>query len=139
VSNNVSVIRQLSELHVHQELQQRLNDMPESRTTAIDVVIEPARAWTLSALQATGSTLSRGAVWAGDTAQKFGALVSALMGPAVVSVYALAVWSLASNLGWTDTFVFSSGPLSNWLVWLAMAILVHLAAGILRRHTQPEK
>jgi hypothetical protein len=139
VSNNVSVIRQLSELHVHQELQQRLNDMPESRTTAIDVVIEPARAWTLSALQATGSTLSRGAVWAGDTAQKFGALVSALMGPAVVSVYALAVWSLASNLGWTDTFVFSSGPLSNWLVWLAMAMLVHLAAGILRRHTQLEK
>ena len=132
-------MRQLSELHVHQELQQRLNDMPESRTTAIDVVIEPARAWTLSALQATGSTLSRGAVWAGDTAQKFGALVSALMGPAVVSVYALALWSLASNLGWTDTFVFSSGPLSNWLVWLAVAILVHLAAGILRRHTQPEK
>ena len=113
--------------------------MPETRTPAIDVVIGPARAWTLTALQATGSTLSRGAAWAGDTAQKFGALVSALMGPAVVSVYALALWSLASNLGWTDTFVFSSGPLSNWLVWLAMAILVHLAAGILRRHTQSEK
>ena len=124
---------------MHQELQQSLNDMPESRTTAIAVVIEPARAWTLSTLQAAGSTLSTGLLWAGDTAHKFGALVSALMGPAVVSVYALALWSLASNLGWTDTFVFSTGPLSNWMVWLAIAILVNLAAGILRRHTQSEK
>src|SRR5437773_7152024 len=104
--------------------------MPESRTTAIAVVTEPARAWTVNVLQAAGSTLSQGFAWAGDTAQKFGALVSALMGPAVVSMYALAVWSLASNLGWTDTFVFSAGPLSNWIVWLAIAILVHLASGI---------
>jgi hypothetical protein len=113
--------------------------MPESRSTAIAVLTEPARLWTVSALQAAGNTLSHGLQWAGDTAQKFGALVSALMGPAVVSVYALAVWSLASNLGWTDTFVFSTGPLSNWLVWLAIAVLVHMAAGILRRRTQSEK
>jgi hypothetical protein len=113
--------------------------MPESRSTAIAVLTEPARLWTVSALQAAGNTLSHGLQWAGDIAQKFGALVSALMGPAVVSVYALAVWSLASNLGWTDTFVFSTGPLSNWLVWLAIAVLVHMAAGILRRRTQSEK
>ncbi len=113
--------------------------MPESRTTAIAVWTEPARAWTLGVLQAVGTTLSSGATWAGDTAQRFGALVSALMGPAVVSVYALALWSLASNLGWTNTFVFSRGPLSNWLVWFAMAVLVNMAASILRRHTQSEK
>jgi hypothetical protein len=113
--------------------------MPESRTTAIAVLTEPARVWTVSALQATGNTVSHGLEWAGDTAQKFGALVSALMGPAIVSVYALTLWSLASNLGWTDTFVFSTGPLSNWLVWLAIAIAVNLASGILRRRTQSEK
>ena len=113
--------------------------MPESRTTAIAVLTEPARLWTVSALQAAGNTVSHGLEWAGDTAQKFGALVSALMGRAVVSVYVLALWSLASYLGWTDTFVFSTGPLSNWLVWLAIAVLVHVAAGILRRHTQSEK
>jgi hypothetical protein len=139
VSNNVFAPRKLSELDVHQELQPLLNDMPETRTTAIAELTEPARVWTVSALQAAGITASHGLEWAGDTAQKFGALVSALMGPAVVSVYALAVWSLASNLGWTDTFVFFTGPLSNWLVWLAIAILVNLASGILRRHTQPEK
>jgi hypothetical protein len=125
---------------VHQQLQQGPTTMPEPRpTAAIAVWTEPARAWTLSALQTAGIELSRGLTWAGDTAQKFGALVSALMGPAVVSVYALALWSLASNLGWTDSFVFATGPLSNWLVWLAIAILVNLAAGILRRHTQSEK
>lgn len=113
--------------------------MPEPRTTAIALLAEPARTWTIAALQTASNAVSRGLVWAGDTAQEFGALVSALMGPAVVSVYALALWSLASNLGWTDTFIFSRGPLSNWIVWLAIALVVNLAAGILRRHTQPEK
>ena len=112
--------------------------MPEPRTTAIAVWAEPARAWTVSVLQAAGNTLSRGFVWAGDTAQEFGALLSTLMGPAVVSAYALALWSLAANLGWTDTFVFSSGPLSNWLVWFGIALLINVAAGILRRRTQSE-
>lgn len=61
------------------------------------------------------------------------------MGPAVFCVYAFAVWSLAANLGWTDTFVFPSGPLSNWLIWIGIAILVSLAAGVLKRHAQSEK
>jgi hypothetical protein len=60
------------------------------------------------------------------------------MGPAIFSVYAFAFWSLADNLGWTNTFVFHSGPLSNWLVWSGIAVIVSLAAGILRRHTQEE-
>jgi hypothetical protein len=87
-------------------------------------------------VQATSTVLGRAGAWAGDTAQEFGTLLSALMGPAVFSAYAFAVWSLAANLGWTDTFVFPSGPLSNWLVWLALAIVVNAASSILKRHTQ---
>jgi hypothetical protein len=90
----------------------------------------------MSALQSTSDAFGRAGVWAGETAQKFGALLSALMAPAVFSAYAFAFWSLAGNLGWTDSFVFASGPLSNWLVWLAIAILVHVASSILKRHTQ---
>jgi hypothetical protein len=82
--------------------------------------------------------LGRAGVWASDTAQEFGTLLSALMGPAVFSAYAFAAWSLAGNLGWTDTFVFPSGPLSNWLVWLAIAIVVNVASSILKRRTQAE-
>jgi hypothetical protein len=78
-------------------------------------------------------------IWASDIAQQFGALLAALMGPAVFSSYVFALWSLADNLGWTDTFVFQNGPLSNWLIWLGLAILINVAATILRRHTLPEQ
>ncbi len=87
----------------------------------------------------TGTALGRAGAWAGDTAQQFGAILAALMGPAVFSAYALAVWSLAANLGWTNTFIFTNGPLSNWLVWLTLAIAVNLAASILKRHARTEK
>lgn len=113
--------------------------MSESRTSEIAVRIEPARAWALGALHVSGNALGRAGAWAGETAQQFGALVSALMGPAVFSAYAFAAWSLAANLGWTNTFVFSAGPLSNWLIWLSIAILVNLASSILKRHTQTSK
>ena len=109
--------------------------MPETRTSALAIREQQSRV-VGSVLQSSGSVLGRVGQWAGDTAQQFGSLVSALMAPAVFSAYALAVWSLAANLGWTATFMFSTGPLSNWLVWSGIAILVHLAANILRRHTQ---
>ena len=81
-------------------------------------------------------SVMRAGTWAGETAQKFGALLSDLMGPAVFTVYSLAAWSLAGNLGWTDSFFFSTGPLSNWIVWLGIAIMLNVSASILRRHVQ---
>ena len=90
------------------------------------------------AWQATVNFSGTAAAWASDTAQRFGALVAALMGPAVFLAYAFAFWSLAASLGWTNTFVFSAGPLSNWLVWLGIAVLVNVAATILKRRIEPE-
>jgi hypothetical protein len=111
--------------------------MSEPRTSAIAIQTEPGRAATvLQSLPSTRTAFSKAAVWAGDTAQKFGALVSALMGPAVFSAYAFAFWSLAANLGWTNSFIFTAGPLSNWLVWVGIAILTNVAASVLLRHTQ---
>jgi hypothetical protein len=110
--------------------------MPETRTTAVAIQAETPRATGL--LQVSGGFFARAGRWASDTAQEFGALVSALMGPAVFSTYAIALWSLAENLGWTDTFFFSTGPLSNWLVWLTIAILVNVAASVLQRHTRQQ-
>jgi hypothetical protein len=114
--------------------------MPESRTIAVSVPTraELLRTWSLGAVQAAGHSLSRTGAWAADTAQQFGALVSVLMGPAIISAYAFAAWSLAANLGWTDSFLFSSGALSNSFVWVGAAALLHLASGILRRHTRSE-
>jgi hypothetical protein len=113
--------------------------MSESRTTALAVRTEPARVWTAGVLQAATNSFVRAGAWAVDTAQQFGSLLSALMGPAVFSAYAVATWSLAANLGWTGTFPYTTGALSNWLIWAGIAAAVHLAAQILRRHTRSEK
>ncbi len=110
--------------------------MPESRAVAIAIKPEAVPTVSGRALQSSMTLLVRVGTWAGDTAQKFGSLVSALMGPAVLSAYSIAAWSLASSLGWANTFLFGSGPLSNWMVWLGIAVLIHGAAAILKRHTQ---
>jgi hypothetical protein len=112
--------------------------MSETRSTAVAVRTEPVRAWFTGALDSTLDLLGRSGAWAANTAQQFGALLAALMGPAVFSVYAFAFWSLCANLGWTDTFIFQTGPLSNWLVWIGFAALITVAASILRRHTRTE-
>ena len=112
--------------------------MSETRTTAAAVRTEPARAWLSGTFDSAVDVLGRTGTWAAETAQQFGALLAALMGPAVFSLYAFAFWSLSGNLGWTDSFIFQNGPLSNWLVWMGFAILITVAASILRRHTRTE-
>lgn len=111
---------------------------PQSRAVAIPA--ENPRTWftgvLAGALQPFAFVTERTGQWAGETAQQFGTVVSALMGPAVLCAYAVAVWSLTADLGWTDNFLFTSGALSNWLIWLAIAILVHMAASILRRRIE---
>ena len=110
----------------------------EPRSTVVALRAENSRSWPNLVLQGSGLVGERVGVWAGETAQQFGALVAALMGPAVLSVYAVVAWSLAANLGWTDTFVFKSGPLSNWMIWMGAAVLVSSAASILRKHSRTE-
>ncbi len=129
-------VKELSVLHVHQS-KYKAKEMPETRTTAIAITTETPRSTGL--WHAFKSFFASAGVWATDTAQEFAALVAALMGPAVFLGYAFASWSLAANLGWTDTFLFASGPLSNWLVWLSIAILVNVAASILYRHTRQQE
>lgn len=108
--------------------------MSESRTTALAVSSQPAPARTANLFQTVALSFSKMGAWAVDTAQHFGLLLSILMAPAVFSAYTFAAWSLAANLGWTNTFPYGNGPLSNWLIWAGFAIAVHLAAQVLRRH-----
>lgn len=113
--------------------------MSEPRISAIAVRTEPARAWTVGVFQAGVNLGTRAGTWAVDVAQQFGSLLSALMGPAVLAGYSFAVWSLAANLGFTNTFPYAAGPLSNWLIWAGIAIAVHVAASVLQRHIAVEK
>ena len=108
--------------------------MLESRTVAKVERLQPALAWAAAFSQATLLAVSRAGTWAAGTAQEFGSAVAVLMGPAVLSAYAFAVWSLTADLGWTDSFPFAAGPLSNWMIWLAGAVALHMASHVLNRH-----
>jgi hypothetical protein len=108
----------------------------EPRSNVVALRAENARSWSNLVLQSSSLALARVGAWAADTAQQFGAMVAALMGPAVLSVYAFVAWSLAANLGWTDTF--KTGPLSKWMIWMGAAALLTVAAGILRKHSRTE-
>ncbi len=112
--------------------------MVEPQDTALVVRVEPVRAWSNTVLQTANGALSKAGFLAVDTAQRFASVVSALMGPAIFLAYSLAAWSLAANMGWTGSFLYSEGPLSNWLVWLGIAVLVHVAADVLKRRTRQE-
>jgi hypothetical protein len=68
-----------------------------------------------------------------ETIQKLANLVVALMGPAVLSVYAFSVWALTAEMGWTNSFPFAAGPLSNWIIWTLMAVLSHFTFITLQR------
>ncbi len=115
------------------------SSMTEPQLTAVAIQPESTRTPAFNFIQSSTLVVERVGAWAGDTAQQFGVLVAVLMAPAVFSVYAFAVWALASNLGFTDTFIFTSGALSNWLIWLALAVMVHMAATVLKRHTRLDR
>lgn len=110
--------------------------MSEQRIVVKVDRLYPVVAWMAAFTQATGSTLAKTGAWAGATAQQCGTVVSVLMGPAVLSVYAFAAWSLTSEMGLTDSFPFTSGPLSNWIIWAGLAAAIHSAATILRRQRE---
>jgi hypothetical protein len=107
--------------------------MAQQRSGAKADRLSPAVAWTAALSQAVGTAWNKTGVWAAGTAQKSASVVAVLMGPAVFSVYAFAFWSLTSEMGWTDSFPFTSGPLSSWIIWAALAASVHSASIILRK------
>jgi hypothetical protein len=56
------------------------------------------------------------------------AIAVAVAGPITLSIYAMAVWRLTEDLRFTNSFPWSTGPLSNWMVWLGFALVANLGA-----------
>ncbi|MBV9443563.1 MAG: hypothetical protein JO217_12840 [Acidobacteriaceae bacterium] len=52
-------------------------------------------------------------------------------GPTALCIYALAAWGLTAHLGFSKSFPWSAGPLSNWIVWFVSALAVNM--GVLIR------
>ena len=51
-----------------------------------------------------------------------------VLGPALFSACAVTVWGLAADMGFTGSFAWRQGPLSNWMVWFVLAFALTLAA-----------
>ena len=49
-----------------------------------------------------------------------------------VSLYSIALWALTDYLRLTHWFPWSNGPLSNWMVWLGLAVAVNAVAANIR-------
>jgi len=60
--------------------------------------------------------------------------LGALLNPATVMACILALWRLAADLHWTNTFAISSGLFSHWQVWMAAAALLHFCSRALNRY-----
>ncbi len=57
-----------------------------------------------------------------------------MLTPAAAMAAVLALWRIAADLNWTNSFAISSGLFSHWQVWLGAAILLQLCAHILNRY-----
>ncbi len=62
------------------------------------------------------------------------AAVGALLTPAAAMAFGLALWRIAADLSWTNSFAIPSGLFSHWQVWLGAAILLELFSRRLIRY-----
>jgi hypothetical protein len=77
-------------------------------------------------------------IWRQSGARR-GAFVSAIsrgLNLASVVAFLLALWRLSSDLNWTRRFALSQGLFSHWQIWLALAVLLQVAATMLQRHSR---
>jgi len=62
--------------------------------------------------------------------------LAALLTPATVLASVLALWRIAADMNWTNSFAIPSGLFSHWQVWLGTAVLLKLCAQLLNRYGQ---
>ena len=60
--------------------------------------------------------------------------VAALLTPAGAIPLMFALWRIAADLNWTNSFAIPSGLFSHWQVWLGAAALLQGCAHLLNRY-----
>lgn len=58
---------------------------------------------------------------------------AALLTPVALIPFVLGVWRLGADAGFTNSFIFRSGMLSHWQVWLGIAVMVQFLSRFLKR------
>ncbi len=60
--------------------------------------------------------------------------IAALVTPATLLAFVLAFWRMTADLGFTSAFPITTGLLSHWQVWLAIAITAQFVTTTLNRY-----
>ena len=71
-----------------------------------------------------------------DLRDQVALIVLMITGPTLLSTYVFAVWCLTANMHLTNSFPWSAGPLSNWMIWLCLALLLNVVAKNLHKAKQ---
>jgi hypothetical protein len=61
-------------------------------------------------------------------------VLAALLPPSALAAAVLAIWRIAADLNWTNSFAISSGIFSHWQVWLGAAVALQMCARALNRY-----
>jgi hypothetical protein len=59
---------------------------------------------------------------------------AALLTPAALMAFVLALWRMAADLHWTSDFAIANGVLSHWQVWMACAFFLQFLTWLLNRY-----
>jgi len=78
-------------------------------------------------------TLRNLGVRARNASAAVAAPMGAMLGPFVAVAYAFAAWCLIANMRPKLGFLWPEGPFSNWMVWVAMALLLQYGSARLSR------
>lgn len=63
-------------------------------------------------------------------------LAAGLLTMASLSLAALGLWRIGTDLDWAGNFVFSAGILSHWQIWIGAATAVQYASWRLARYAR---
>ncbi len=75
---------------------------------------------------------------AGTKNQKLALAFAALLKPALLGVWSLVLWRVASDLGQAGSFGIEGGLFSHWQMWVMIALGLHgILAGLTRFGRRP--
>lgn len=63
--------------------------------------------------------------------------LAALLTPCALIAFTMAFWIFAAQMQWMGEFFITSGLLSRWEIWLALAAVLLLVAKVIDRLSQP--
>jgi hypothetical protein len=69
-----------------------------------------------------------------DGTRRTALAAAALLTPAALIASVLALWRVAADLKFTNSFAIPSGLFSHWQVWLAASVLLQLCSRVLNRY-----